>query len=202
MLNDEIIIDGKLFKQIKINKNYFVSREGKVYSIHSKKILKGSFRSRKNDLRPYVDITVNGKQKHINIQRLVVETWIRPLKIGEQINHRDNNPLNNSVENLYIGNQKENIKDCINSKRRIGNMFYLTVFDKEVNKVITFCPSNKFIKYSGHPNKSGNLNKFFSKNWFKKRYEIIEFKKVKNLEEFHNLNESVETMGDECSPVG
>ena len=70
-------------------------------------------------------------------------------------------------------------------------------FDKEKNKLLTFCPAKNFIKYSGHSNKSGNLNKFFSKNWFKKRYNIVEFKRIKNKEEL----KSVTTMSDECNSV-
>ena len=84
------------------------------------------------------------------------------------------------------------------NNHRIGNMFYLTLFDKEKDKIITFLPSSNFIKYSGHTNTSGCINKMFNKNWFKKRYEILEFKKVNNLLDL----EGVTTMGDECNPVG
>ena len=131
------------------------------------------------------------------VHRMVYETWKRLLKDGEQVNHKDDNQLNNNINNLYVGTQKENIHDCIRNGNRVGHVFYLTLFDKKENSIITFCPANKFIEYSGHTNKSGSLNKFFSKNWFKKRYEILDYKLIKNIEEF----EGVTTMGDECSPV-
>ena len=76
-------------------------------------------------------------------------------------------------------------------------MFYLTIYDKEKDIIKTFCPANNFIEYCGHSNKSGSLNKFFSKNWFKKRYKIIEFKRINNMNEY----KSVTTMDDECNPV-
>ena len=86
----------------------------------------------------------------------------------------------------------------LGTSRRVGNVFYLTLFDKLLNKVISFCPARNFIAYSGHTNKSGSLNKFFSKHWFKKRYEILEFKRIKNLDEL----KGVTTNGDECNHVG
>lgn len=39
-----------------------------------------------------------------------------------QINHRDDNKENPSLSNLYLGNQKENISDCINNKHRVGHI--------------------------------------------------------------------------------
>ena len=68
----------------------------------------------------------------------------------------------------------------------------------KINKIVSFCPARNFIEYSGHSNKSGSVNKFFSKNWFKKRYKIIEFKLIKNLDEL----KGVTTKTDECKFVG
>ena len=81
---------------------------------------------------------------------------------------------------------------------RVGNIWILTIFDKEKKETITFCPAKKFIEYSGHSNKSGCLNKFFNKNWFKQRYKIIDYYRCKNLVE----KKGVTTMDDECNPVG
>lgn len=197
MDNTSIIINNEEFKQIKINPNYYINSNGKIYSKFSKKILKEQIQKFKGKEYKRVDINVNGKQKHFMIHKLVFETWVRTLKDGEQVNHIDDNTYNNHYSNLYAGSQKENIKDCISNNHRVGNMFYLTIFDKEKNIIKTFCPAKDFIDYCGHPNKSGSLNKFFNKNWFKKRYEIIEFRKVNNLEEYR----SVTTMADECKPV-
>ena len=196
-MNNQIIIDGKVFRLIRFNTNYYVDRYGDIYSLYSKKIIKQLYRSYQNKQYAYVDISINGKQKHMPIHKLVADTWIRNLNDGEQINHIDDNQLNNAVDNLYIGTQKENIIDCVNNNHRVCNVFYLTIFDKKINKILTFCPSSQFIKYSQHSCKNGNINRMFKKNWFKKRFEIIEFKRINNLNEL----KGVTTMGDECSPV-
>lgn len=193
---ESIIFNGKEFKQYRYNPNYFVSCDGEVFSNFSKKIIKNGVRGKEKQYYS-VDITIDHSQKHIPVHKIVYDTWVRKLEPNEQVNHRDDNSFNNNVSNLYVGTQKENIQDCINNNHRVGNVFYLTVFDKEIGKVLTFAPAGKFIEYSGHSNKSGSLNKFFSKQWFKQRYEIIEYKRVKNLDEL----KGVTTMADECRPV-
>ena len=193
-MNNSIIINGKQFKQTTISDKYYVSNDGEVYSDWSQKIIKGNIFIKDNKQYRRVDI----KKKHYAVHRLVFETWVRPLHAGEQVNHKDDNSLNNHVDNLYAGTQKDNIKDCIKNMHRVGNVFYLTVYDKKTNTTLTFCPANKFIEYCGHSNKSGNLNKFFNKHWFKKRYDIIEFKHIGNLENY----KSVTTNSDECRNVG
>ena len=184
----DIIIENQIFKQY--DENYYVSEYGDVYSTYSKKILKHSI-----DKDGYHRVDLH--QKHKKIHQLVYITWIGEIPKGKQINHIDDNKNNNHYSNLYAGTQKENIHDKLKNNKEIGNMFYLTLFDKEKNKTITFCPSKNFIKYSGHPCKNGSISRMFKKNWFKKRYEIIDFKKVDTL----SILESVTTMGDECNPV-
>lgn len=195
---NSIFFNEKQFNQYPKNKNYYVSRDGDVFSSISKKIIKQNLRGKDNKLYCSVDINIDGKQKHIPVHKMVYESWVRELEPNEQVNHIDDNQMNNNLDNLYTGTQKENIKDCINNGHRVGNINYLTLFDKDKNKVISFCPANDFIEYSGHPNKSGSLQKFFSKNWFRKRYEIIEYKKIKNIEEL----KGVTTNSDECKDVG
>ena len=193
---ESIIFNGKEFKQYRYNPNYFVSCDGEVFSNFSKKIIKNGVRGKEKQYYS-VDITIDHSQKHIPVHKIVYDTWVRKLEPNEQVNHRDDNSFNNNASNLYVGTQKENIQDCINNNHRVGNVFYLTIYDKKINKTLTFCPASNFIKYCGHSNKSGCLNKFFNKQWFKKRYEIIEFKKINNLQEYR----SATTKGDECSPV-
>ena len=192
---NKIYINNKEFR--KYNDTYYISSNGEVYSLYSKKIIKPLKNKARGKEYLYVDIYENGKQKHKKIHRLVYQTWIGALKEFEQVNHKDDNSLNNDYKNLYKGSQKENIKDCKENNRRVGCVYQLILFDKEKNKTISFCPANKFIEYSGHSSSNGSIKKFFDKKWFNNRYEIIKFKKIKNLNEY----ESVTTMGDECNPV-
>lgn len=192
-----LIINEKEFKQIPINKNYYISRYGDVYSQYCQRVIKGDISTTRGKLYKRVNIKINGKAKHFLVHRLVYMTWVGTIEENEQINHKDDDSLNNNYLNLYKGTQKENIQDCINNENRVGNVFYLTIYDKKINKTLTFCPASNFIEYCGHSNKSGCLNRFFNKQWFKKRYEVIEFKKINNLQEYR----SATTKGDECSPV-
>ena len=190
-MEDSIIIEGKLLK--KYDEHYYVSEDGEVYSTYSRKFLK---QSRDHDGYPRVDI----HQKHRKVHQLVYLTWVGEIPEGKQVNHYDDNKENNNYKNLYCGTQKQNRRDCIKNNTNVGNVFYLTLYDREKDKVITFCPANEFIAYCGHPNKGGGINRFFSKKWFRKRYEILEFKRVKTSVELkHRIG--VTTMDDECNPV-
>ena len=195
---DYLIINQKEYKKYK-DTFYYVSKDGDIYSTYSKKFLKQNINCAKNKKYKYIDVYNKElkRQQHTRVHRIVYETWVRSLEKGEQVNHINDDGLDNRVENLYVGNQKENVRDCFNNNHRVGYMFYLTLFDKEANKIITFCPAKNFIKYSGHPCSNGNVNKFFNKNWFKKRYEIIRFKRISNLKEYQNVT----TIGDECNLV-
>ena len=193
---DFIIFNGKEFKQYKRNPNYYASKDGEIFSSFAKRIIKNNLRG-KNKKYYSVDIWIKGKQRHIPVHRIVYESWVKELKSTEQVNHKDDNSLNNNLDNLYVETQKENIQDCCKNGHRIGNIFYLTVYDKQTEQILTFAPAKDFIQYSGHSNKSGSLNKFFSKKWFKQRYEIIEFKRIKNIKELKDVT----TIPDECKEV-
>lgn len=194
---DVIIINDKEFKQIRVNKNYWISSDGELYSEHANKIINASINSNLGKLYKRVDIRVNGKPHHMMIHRLVYDTWVSQITRNDQINHINDDSLDNRVENLYKGLQKSNIADCVRNGHQVGHIKYLTVFDKKVKKTLTFCPSSDFIEYSKHPCQNGSIKRMFNKNWFKKRYIVIDFK---NINDKRHLK-SVTTMADECKPV-
>lgn len=194
---DVIIINDKEFKQIRVNKNYWISSDGELYSEHVNKIINASINSNLGKLYKRVDIRVDGKPHHMMIHRLVYDTWVSPITRNDQINHINDDSLDNRVENLYKGSQKSNIVDCVRNGHRVGHIKYLTVFDKKVKKTLTFCPSSDFIEYSKHSCQNGSIKRMFNKNWFKKRYIVIDFKNVNDKRHL----KSVTTMADECKPV-
>lgn len=194
---DVIIINDKEFKQIRVNKNYWISSDGELYSEHAKKIINASINNNLGKLYKRVDIRVDGKPHHMMIHRLVYDTWVSPITRNDQINHINDDSLDNRVENLYKGSQKSNIADCVRNGHRVGHIKYLTVFDKKTKQTLTFCPSSDFIEYSNHSCQNGSIKRMFNKNWFKKRYIIIDFKNVNDKS--HLV--SVTTMADECKPV-
>lgn len=176
----DIIIKDKIYRQY-LDTNYYCSADGEIYSSVSRRILKRLYRPK--NTHPYVDINFGQGQKHVYVHRIVFETWRHPLKNGEQVNHKDDNPENNTIDNLYVGAQQENIQDCIKNEHRMGNIWILTVYDKQVQKTLTFCPASDFIPYSGHPCKNGNISRMMSRQWYQKRYETISYYLCKNLSE-------------------
>lgn len=194
---DVIIINDKEFKQIRVNKNYWISSDGELYSEHANKIINASINSNLGKLYKRVDIRVDEKPRHMMIHRLVYDTWVSPITRNDQINHINDDSLDNRIENLYKGSQKSNIADCVRNGHRVGHIKYLTIFDKKVKKTLTFCPSSDFIEYSKHSCQNGSIKRMFNKNWFKKRYIIIDFKNVNDKRHL----KSVTTMADECKPV-
>lgn len=192
-----ISIQNKIFKQVKDTK-YYCDEDGNIYSDFSHKILKPLLRGKENKKYPYIDINFGEGQKHCYIHKIVYETWIGEIPKGMQVLHKDDNQFNNNFNNLYLDTQKTNIQDCKDNNHRVGNTWILTVYDKEKKETLTFCPAKKFIDYCGHPSASGSVKKFFDKNWFNKRYQIIDYYLCKSLD----IKEGVTTNPDECKDVG
>lgn len=70
-----------------------------------------------------------GDKKKYLVHRLVytIFNWL-PYTYWSKSNwlvcHKDNNPWNNKLSNLYIGTQKENLKQCSNDWRKYIPRFY------------------------------------------------------------------------------
>jgi hypothetical protein len=192
-----IIINHQEFRQLRCNRNYWISSDGKVYSEFAKKIIKTPINHTRGKDYARVDIWIDGKQRHMMVHRLVYDTWKEPIQSNDQINHKNDNSLDNRIENLYKGTQKQNISDCIKTEHRVNHMKYLTVYDNKYKKTMTFAPASDFITFSGHPCNNNSVKRMFSRKWFKKRYRIIEFGCIQNLLHY----KSVTTMADECKPV-
>ena len=193
---NKIIYNNEEYAQYK-DTIYSASKDGKIYSNYVKRNIKPLIRKARGKEYYYIDIydKEEQKQKHVPVHRIVYIAWQGDTE--EQVNHINDNSLDNRLENLYAGTQKENISDCIQNEHRVGQVFYLTLFDKRKQQTVTFCPAKDFILYSGHSCQNGCLSRVFSRKWFQSRYEIIEYKKINNLSEL----KSVTTKGDECNPV-
>lgn len=194
-MNKTIFINEKVFKQYK-NTKYYCDDCGNIYSDNSQKILKPLLRGKGTKAYYYVDINFGQGQKHIPIHKIVYETWIGKIPKNKFVLHKDDSQLNNNINNLYLGNQKKNIQDCIENEHRVGNVWILTVYDKKKKETITFCPACDFIEYCGHSCANGNIRRMFTRNWFKVRFSIIDYRRCKNLSE-----KGVTTIPDECKEV-
>jgi len=98
---------------------YQVSNLGRVKSLTRKVKTFNGFRTTKGQLlkplktnRGYyrVDLKQNQKDKYISIHRLVAEAFIPNPNKYLIINHKDNDPSNNAVDNLEWCTQSYNVK--------------------------------------------------------------------------------------------
>ena len=85
---------------------YQVSNLGRVYSYHKRDFL---VLNPRKDGRLQVSLCKNGVNKMFKVHRLVAESFIPNPNNLPQINHRDENPKNNRVENLEWCTHKYNM---------------------------------------------------------------------------------------------
>jgi len=129
---------------------YYVSQYGDIYSTYKKGLLKHYI-----DLDGYHRVDIHGK--HQKVHKLVYLVWNGSVPSNVQVNHIDDDKDNNYYKNLYLGDQKDNISDCINNKHRVGNIQSVVIYGKLYNKIITFPTVKEFIAYTGHKISNGSL---------------------------------------------
>ena len=93
---------------------YMVSDEGEIYSYRFKRKL-----SRKAKIGQYITVSLTNKygaRETKRIHRLVAETFISNPDNKPEVNHKDMNRHNNSVENLEWVTKSENIQHAVKNK--------------------------------------------------------------------------------------
>lgn len=109
---------------------YAATRDGKIWSHRSNKFLKPL-----NNKRGYYYVSLFGKPKYIH--RLIAQTYLTNPEGKLFINHKDNNPSNNKIDNLEWCTAKENTAQIIRLGRNKfgeGNHFAKLTVD-QVKKI-------------------------------------------------------------------
>lgn len=99
---------------------YQVSNIGRIMALNYSKSGKSRIRKQQIDGRGYpsINLSKNGVQKRHRVHKLIAMAFLNHKPNGKMevvVDHIDNNPLNNRLENLRLISQRENA-----SKDRVG----------------------------------------------------------------------------------
>jgi hypothetical protein len=96
-----------MWKTLSLNPNYRISSDGRLYNVNTHKELKGHL-----DKNGYKCFTTrcDGKNVTYKAHRLVAIEFIPNPDSLPQVNHKDGNKLNNTVENLEWVTHQQNME--------------------------------------------------------------------------------------------
>ena len=132
----------EVWKSIEGYENYQVSNLGNVRNLNyngAKGKVKNLTPKKNNSGRLWVELRANNKAKTFLVHRLVGMAFIPNPNNLPQINHIDENPLNNCVENLEWCTGEYNIKYSRelhpNRKKKITQTQKVAQYDKDGNLI-------------------------------------------------------------------
>jgi len=134
----------EIWKQIEEYDNYSVSTYGNVKNDNTGRILKLGLT---NKGYYKVGFRKNGKKKYFSVHRLVATSFIdNPLNLP-QVDHIDNNKLNNRVENLRWCTHQQNILNKTNKSIHGSYIQFMKNMKKKPWRVqIKYKSIDKFFK--------------------------------------------------------
>lgn len=103
-----------LFKQIPNYPDYFITTDARVFSVKLGRELKIGNRQK------YVTVALkesNGIPKSLYLHRLMAQTFFGNIPNNMEVNHKDENKMNNRIENLEIVSHASNCRYGTRNKR-------------------------------------------------------------------------------------
>lgn len=101
-----MIINNVEYKEIPGYPGYYAGRDGTIYSSKRNRVLKGAVNS-----QGYLVVNISDKKRHRRkerIHRMIATAWIPNPDGKPEVHHKDENKVNNSVDNLAWVTAKEN----------------------------------------------------------------------------------------------
>lgn len=97
-----------------IYKGYFITKDGRVFNKHNKQL------SPVNNGKGYLilNINIDGKRKCKALHRMLAEAFIPNPNNLPEVNHKDANRMNNSLDNLEWVTHGQNIKHSYTMQNR------------------------------------------------------------------------------------
>ena len=162
---DTILFENEIAYKTKFD-GYYVTKSGKVISVKVKggqgSIDYNNPREHcyKTDKDGYLEVCISfiedgvHKRKYYRVHRLVYKTIINDIPDELTIDHIDNNPLNNNIENLQLmsraGNTQKALKNKKSSKRfkykLYKNNLFLGIYDRKELEDLIGLKSKDFYK--------------------------------------------------------
>lgn len=114
---------------------YKVSNMGRVYSLNKEKYMRCC-----NDKRGYARLILRKDNKSYGnlVHRLVATAFLPNPSNYKEINHKDENPSNNTVDNLEWCTKKYNNNYGTKIERQVKNKNYRQIADKQSIKVLQY----------------------------------------------------------------
>lgn len=104
----------EIWKPLRNFPSYNGSSEGRIMNVRKQTILKPTITEKGYAV---VGLRKNNKYHTVRVHKVIAETFLGEHP-GMDVKHKDLNPLNNNIDNLYWSTRSESIKQTYESGRR------------------------------------------------------------------------------------
>lgn len=165
------LIDGDTFVDVdyeEYKEKYEVNKKGEIRNKKTGRILK-PYIVGGNANNPYMNVKLyNNNQQNIRQHKVAADAWLKYKGINDnQVNHLDNNPANNSVENLQWCDREFNMAD-----RTYKNHATILQFSIDDTYLLAVYPTLDYVVSEGYDKKQvkecclDHIEEYEGCNWY------------------------------------